>query len=522
MEKRSVLPGAKRRKGARTLAEEVAEFTNPLPAYRDEDPELKDFGAEAFGTGDESEGSEDDDYLRGPDKGRAGNLPLRASIAIEDGAYAGRRTSRGQALDRSDDEGDVFEHSDDDIIGEAADVHKETEPTKSGREEGLENGGPLEGAESEGSEDELVGRMQNELAGGSGRQGKEGGDEDDLEREYRELREQEEAMLASVRKQSSVDRSKGAAVANQRALWNKWLELRISLHKLLQSGNRLPRPEARASFVEAAPDVRAGLEKLSEAAGGLLEKLLAAQQGLLEQNDSIAAARDQAMNENGKRERTQDDGASTVDRLWEQMDEQYNSWLPYRNASVDRWQRKTLLATGAAAGRGKLRAINQSVTSQIASALRDPARLLGRTRIKADAVHAFGQRAFPSASQTSGEAAAAADADGPDADEPITASHVAAEEEVDSETFDDTDFYQQLLKEFLDSSGTSSGMSLYAMQKLRNNKKKVVDRRASKGRKIRYTVQQPLLNFMAPEPMTMPPMAEKMFANLFGQKNDTR
>lgn len=46
--------------------------------------------------------------------------------------------------------------------------------------------------------------------------------------------------------------------------------------------------------------------------------------------------------------------------------------------------------------------------------------------------------------------------DGPDADEPTTASHVAMEEELDPETFDDTDFYQQLLKEFLDSSGTSS------------------------------------------------------------------
>lgn len=103
-------------------------------------------------------------------------------------------------------------------------------------------------------------------------------------------------MLASVRKQSSVDRSKGAAVANQRTLWNKWLELRISLHKLLQSGNRLPRPKARVLYVESAPEVRAGLEKLSETATGLLEKLLGAQQGLLEQNDSIAAARDQAIN----------------------------------------------------------------------------------------------------------------------------------------------------------------------------------------------------------------------------------
>lgn len=103
-------------------------------------------------------------------------------------------------------------------------------------------------------------------------------------------------MLASVRKQSSVDRTKGAAVSNQRALWHKWLELRISLHKLLQSGNRLPRPEARALYVESVPEAKVALEKLSDMASGTLEKLLAAQQALLDQNDSIAAARDQALN----------------------------------------------------------------------------------------------------------------------------------------------------------------------------------------------------------------------------------
>jgi hypothetical protein len=44
--------------------------------------------------------------------------------------------------------------------------------------------------------------------------------------------------------------------------------------------------------------------------------------------------------------------------------------------------------------------------------------------------------------------------DGMEDEEPTTSR--AREEELDPETFDDTDFYQQLLKEFLDSSGTSS------------------------------------------------------------------
>jgi protein AATF/BFR2 len=34
----------------------------------------------------------------------------------------------------------------------------------------------------------------------------------------------------------------------------------------------------------------------------------------------------------------------------------------------------------------------------------------------------------------------------------------------------------------------------------------------------RYTVHDPLVNFMAPELMVLPPMATKLFANLFGQQ----
>lgn len=34
----------------------------------------------------------------------------------------------------------------------------------------------------------------------------------------------------------------------------------------------------------------------------------------------------------------------------------------------------------------------------------------------------------------------------------------------------------------------------------------------------RYTVHGPLVNFMAPELMVLPPMATKLFANLFGQQ----
>lgn len=46
-------------------------------------------------------------------------------------------------------------------------------------------------------------------------------------------------------------------------------------------------------------------------------------------------------------------------------------------------------------------------------------------------------------------------------------------------------------------------------------RRKVVDRRASKGRKIRYHTLDKLVGFMAPSELVTPPFAEQLFANLF-------
>ena len=49
-----------------------------------------------------------------------------------------------------------------------------------------------------------------------------------------------------------------------------------------------------------------------------------------------------------------------------------------------------------------------------------------------------------------------------------------------------------------------------------SKKRRQVDRRASKGRRLRYDVQDKLVNFMAPVNMATPPIAFQLFHNLFG------
>ncbi|KAK1610879.1 hypothetical protein QYE76_034552 [Lolium multiflorum] len=88
--------------------------------------------------------------------------------------------------------------------------------------------------------------------------------------------------------------------------------------------------------------------------------------------------------------------------------------------------------------------------------------------------------------------------------------------EGDPQLIDDSEFYHQLLKEFLESCDGASESAFYALRKKQHKKRKLVDRRASKSRKIRYNVHEKLANFMAPVPITVPLMASKLFENLFG------
>jgi protein AATF/BFR2 len=82
------------------------------------------------------------------------------------------------------------------------------------------------------------------------------------------------------------------------------------------------------------------------------------------------------------------------------------------------------------------------------------------------------------------------------------------------ETYQDGEFYQALLSEFLESSTSQLTQKLHKEPKNR----KIVDRRASKGRKIRYHVHEKLVNFMTPDEADVPEYASRIFANLFGHR----
>lgn len=95
--------------------------------------------------------------------------------------------------------------------------------------------------------------------------------------------------------------------------------------------------------------------------------------------------------------------------------------VPYRNSSLDRWQKKTQLSVGGAASKLRLRSLNQvmqsltppskdmllsvvlnvclrlsvdvmqSITEQVAAIMRDPSRIMNRARGRSSSIHVLGQ-----------------------------------------------------------------------------------------------------------------------------------
>lgn len=109
-----------------------------------------------------------------------------------------------------------------------------------------------------------------------------------------------------------------------------------------------------------------------------------------------------------------------------------------------------MLISGAGAVKGNLRALNQSVSSQVALLMKDPTRLARRAGVSAQ------QR--PRVLCQSAQVLAEPSADGMSdaASGLVQQKGIAEQGQLDLDAFDDGEFYAQLLKEFLDSNSNGN------------------------------------------------------------------
>ncbi|KAK9866904.1 hypothetical protein WJX84_003769 [Apatococcus fuscideae] len=145
---------------------------------------------------------------------------------------------------------------------------------------------------------------------------------------------------------------------------------------------------------------------------------------------------------------------------------------------------------------------------QVATLMLHPEKAVHRSQLQADRTPpVLCQPSLQSTNPALAAAYGSASANGEPSEE-------AAEQ--DPESYDDADFYQELLKDLL--AGNSAVLGPSVADTKGSKKRKHVDRRASKGRKLRYTVQPKLVNFMTPVEHQLPIYASQLFSNLFGSQ----
>ena len=307
--------------------------------------------------------------------------------------------------------------------------------------------------------------------------------------ELRKLMADDQKHVAANLSQSvKADAEKGRAVKKQRTTFDSLLNVRIKLQKTLVVANSIPTAEGQ----EKASNDEDAIIAAETAAVTLWNNLNALHMSLY------------AIRTGTKRKYSEFTSPTQLEAMWDDVKANEAESLPQRNSTLDFWSSKCRATTNIVQTR-KLNttSMQQSLSDVLASQLSDIQRLIARTRIpRSCAPLQAAKRQAPATNL---------DTD----DLPI---------------YDDADFYSTLLQSLISQRSDDTTSSLSALninfpvepwQAAREAKtKKAVDTKASKGRKLKYTVHEKLQNFMAPEDRTSwgERQCDELFGSLFGRK----
>ncbi|WJX58996.1 hypothetical protein P8452_44388 [Trifolium repens] len=156
-----------------------------------------------------------------------------------------------------------------------------------------------------------------------------------------------------------------------------------------------------------------------------LDSILELQEALIAKNPTVTQAIN-GLERSSKDVEVSNDLDDNLDQEWSQISRKHNSMAVFRDKSIKKWQTMTQVPTDAAAIKGKLHAFNQDISNQVAAYMRDPNRMIKQMQLRRSAVKILGS----------------------DAEETLA--------DGDPELLDDSEFYQQLLKEFFETVDPSS------------------------------------------------------------------
>ncbi|CAF3311963.1 unnamed protein product [Rotaria socialis] len=281
-----------------------------------------------------------------------------------------------------------------------------------------------------------------------------------------------------------TEKQKADALKKQIALWDSFLELRIKLQRATITCNCLP-----ISTVPDDDELREVMDENAKLFRKTLALLLA-----IENRRSNKRARDHDDDDDdGEEESKEKNNSSETTEIFktiskrlkrgehvvdEELTKSYEHFVPERDAVIQKWFERTRVFTK----QNKNNAVEQSPLVQIKEIMSLPDRLIKRTQTSRIDYDLICPPSSPNHHETSTD---------------LTTK-------INTELFDDGDFYHQLLREFIERKTSSitdpEQISKHwaQLRKLRTKLKKNIDTKASKDRKIRYNIHKKLINYMAP------------------------
>jgi len=458
-----------------SLAEKLAALSNPAPEFdRDSEEEDNVTGAKV------TEG----DYEQDDETGERSYLRTLNAPVLDDARYKGKKIKR---KDYQKDR-DFMEHSEAELghMFDFGEDDEEDDDEEDDEEEGDNEG--FEGEDQEMEDDESGTEDQsNDLEEDSDNDENDGEDEDEddededgdfgmdissfADQSNQNLHEAETEGIVKISETDSMY-SKGLAVTKQLACWDKLLEQRIFLQKMLTKVNRFPIDVE--SFVD--PEDKEHLDLIKQA-NKAFSKTLVKCVTLKNRLDSRAVEDCEKL-------------GSDLDDVRSWLERDFESGAQSRREKISLWSERTQKL-------GSMSAMNTPTLEQIEQITSNMSRLVKRTQV------------------------ARMDSD-------ILDQEPTNDDKVENvNIFDDSDFYHHLLRELIEKKTSVNsdqgqvGQHWLQIQKLRSKLKKKVDTKASKGRKVRHDVHTKLVNFMAPvrpvDPMNEAARQE-LFSSLFGAR----
>ncbi|RLV86307.1 Protein BFR2 [Meyerozyma sp. JA9] len=467
---------------ARTLGEKLADIDAPED-FDIENSEFHEFGSDS---GSVSE-SEDDQEAR-EHYVPTGRSKLRSAAPIN-GKYKGSVVSRRQLNDSDDgrEESEESEENDGDELIES--------------ESGSEIDGEIddENGEFDSQNDSDSGESNESDSGESNESESDEDSENESDTDQNPDRDSASiaALLATERKHviqrlsqsTTSDALKGYSIDKQQRLFDSIIEARMKIQKSLTNANTLPSKNLPEFMFSSSK-----YKMAEDACYNLLDSIFTLR-SKLSKHDQIST------------EKVKNPKKRKLDEYVKASTKQDAILAKYREVVLNKWSNKIQNSSGSRAlNDGKFKAINQSAEQQVANHLLDKERLIKRTKINRSQITPLGYEEEPESDTND------------DAEIPKSKSRGEMEQ-----IFDDGDFYRILLNDLVDkkiqTSNPTSGLNVALASrsaKLKNN----VDTRASKGRKLRYHVQDPIANFDAPRGgwAWNDDQIDEFFASLLGQK----